>query len=135
MQVICLQNMYIKSISISKRLYIKHNKNLQRPYLGTSRRTVVSDGRDWTRQSDWTGLICFMFAGLLSSIILLFLLSSAVSLSYFNFAVPIRKCLGTLVHEFPIFYSHTEWNLLSSGTILFCSDVPAIKQLNYKQRT
>ena len=30
-----------------------------------------------------------------------------------------RKCLGigeTLVHEFPIFYSHTEWNVLSSGT-------------------
>ena len=22
----------------------------------------------------------------------------------------------TLVHEFPIFYSHTEWNFLSSGT-------------------
>ena len=38
----------------------------------------------------------------------------------------------TLVHEFPISYSHTEWNLLSSGTntllwwrACFCGDVPA----------
>ena len=33
----------------------------------------------------------------------------------------------TLLHDFLIFYSHTEWNLLSSTPILFCGDVPALK--------
>ena len=60
----------------------------------TSRRTVVSDWRDWTRQIDWTGLIFFVFAVLLSTFILIFLPSSSVSLSYFNLAVPMRKCSG-----------------------------------------
>ena len=49
---------------------------------GTSRRTVVSDGRDNSIQSDWTGLLFFVSAVLLSTFILLFLLSSSVSLSY-----------------------------------------------------
>ena len=40
--------------------------------------SAVSDGRDWT------GLIFFMSAVLLSTFILLFLLSSSVSLSCFN---------------------------------------------------
>ena len=53
----------------------------------------MSDGRDWTRQSGWTGLIFFVTAVLLSTHILLFLLSSAVSSSYFNLAVLMRKCL------------------------------------------
>ena len=39
-----------------------------------------------------------------------FLPSSAVSFSYFIRAVPMRECFGkTLVHEFPMSYSHTEW--------------------------
>ena len=54
----------------------------------------MSDGRDWTRQSDWTGHIFFVSAVLLSTFILIFLLSSSVSLSYFNLAVRMRKCLG-----------------------------------------
>ena len=41
----------------------------------------------------------FVSAVPLSTIILLVLLSSTVSLSYFNLAIP-------------IFYSHTEWNAL-----------------------
>ena len=74
----------------------------------------------------------FMSAVLLSTIILLFLLSSAVSLSYFNLSVSMRECLGkySCMSSFHISYSHTEWNLLSSGTnTLFCGDEPAIKQL------
>ena len=54
----------------------------------------MSNGRDWTRQSVWTGLLFFVSSVLRFTIILLFLLSSAVSLSYFNLAVPMRKCLG-----------------------------------------
>ena len=70
----------------------------------------MRDGRDWT------GLLFFVSAVLLSTFILLFLLSSSVSLSYFNLAVPEShsQVFGkTLVHEFPISYSHTEseWNL------------------------
>ena len=38
--------------------------------------------------------------------------SSSVSFSYLNLAVLMRIC--SLVQEFPIFYSHIEWNLLSS---------------------
>ena len=37
------------------------------------------------------------------------------------------------MHEFPISYSHTEWNLFSSAIILFCGDVPAIKTKLNKQ--
>ena len=49
-----------------------------------------------------------------SILTLLFLASSFVSLSYFIFPVPMRECGKTLVHEFPISYSHTEWYLLFS---------------------
>ena len=69
------------------------HSNTQR-WVETSWRTVVSDGHDWTRQSDWTGRLFFLSAVLLSTFILLFLLSNSVSLSYFNLAVPMRKCLG-----------------------------------------
>ena len=42
-----------------------------------------------------------------------------VFFSYFIFAVPIRKVLWTtLVHDFHIFYSHTDWSLLTS----FCDN-------------
>ena len=102
----------------------------------TSRRIVVSDGRDWTRQSDWTGLLFFVSAVLLFTIILLFLLPSAVSLSYFNLAVPMRKCLGK--HSC---MSSTFSIAILNGTcslrvpILFCGDVPDLNQLNYKLQT
>ena len=48
----------------------------------------MSDGRDWNRQSDWTGLRFLWGRCSFSTIILFFLLSSSVSLSYFNLAVP-----------------------------------------------
>ena len=38
--------------------------------------------------------------------------SSSVSLSYFNLAVPMRKCLGTKVPEFHIFYTIAECNFI-----------------------
>ena len=82
-----------------------------------------------SRLSDWAGFLFFVSAVLLSTFILLFL-PSYVPLSYFNLAVrasllgcslspnyPMRNlqvCVRTLVHEFPIFDSDTEWNLLSS---------------------
>ena len=101
---------------------------------GTSRRTVVSDGRDWTRQSDWTGLLFFVSAVLLSTIILLFLLSSSVSLSYFNLAVPMRKCLGKYsCMRSPFSIAILNGTCSLRAPILFCGDVPAIKQLNNKQ--
>ena len=39
----------------------------------------------------------------------------------------------TLVHEFPILYSHTEWNLLSSGTNTLLWWRACWTKLNYKQ--
>ena len=83
----------------------------------TSRRTVVSDWRDWTRLSDWTGLLFFVSAVLLSTFIPLFLPSSSVSLSYFNLAVPMRGCFwkhSCMSSSFSI--AILNGNLLSSGT-------------------
>ena len=60
----------------------------------TSWPTVVGDWRDWTRQSDWTGLPfqCPLYLILHFILLLLLLPSSCVILSYFNIAVPMRKC-------------------------------------------
>ena len=102
--------------------------NVRHTLSRTSRRTVVSDGRDWTRQSDWTGLLFFVSAVLLSTFILLFLLSSSISLSYFNLAGPMRKCLGKhscMSSPFPIAILNGTCSL--RAPILFCGDVPAIK--------
>ena len=96
--------------------------------------TVDSDWRDWTRRSYWTGLLFFVSALLLSTFILPFLLSSSVSLSYFNLAVPIRKCLGKhwcMSSSFSIVLLNGTFSL--RALIRFCGDMPAIKQLNYKQ--
>ena len=81
-----------------------------------------------TLQSDWTGLLFVVSALLLSTFILLFLLSSSVSLSYFNLAVPMRKCLGK--HSC---MSSTFFIVILNGTcslrapLLFCGGVPALK--------
>ena len=92
----------------------------------------MSDGRDLTRQSDWTGLLSFMSAVLFSAIILLFLLSSSVSLSYFNLAVPMRKCLGKhSCMSSPFSISILNGTCSVRAAILFCGDVPALNQLNY----
>ena len=58
---------------------------------------------------------------LLSMLTPLFLPSLSVSLCYFVLAVPMRECLGkTLVHEFPMSYSYTEWYLpFSRGEIVY----------------
>ena len=69
----------------------------------------------------------FVSAVLLSTVILLFILSSSVSLSYLNFAAPMRKCnmFGkTLMHAFPIILNGT---CSLRVPILFCGDVSAIK--------
>ena len=92
-----------------------------------------------SRVTDVTGLLFFVSAVLFSTFIL-FLPSSSVLLSYFYLAAPMHKCLGKhSCMSSPFSISHTEWkwNLLSSGTNtyswLLYGDVPAIKQLNYKQ--
>ena len=97
---------------------------------GLSRLTDVT-GLDKVTLKD---IFFFMFAVLLFTIILLFLLSSAISLSYFNLAVPKCKCLGKhscMSSPFPIAILNGTCSL--QAPIFFCSDVPAIKQLNYKQ--
>ena len=64
----------------------------------------------WTVRQ-WRQLF-FSPAALLSTFIIAFLLSSSVSLSYFNLIILILKCLGEqILREFPIFYSHTKLNL------------------------
>ena len=74
----------------------------------TSRRTVVSDGRDdSTKWMDRTSFhIHFPLLTFFLSLIVLFH-SCCYHAQVFGKA---------LVHEFPIFHSHTEWNLFSSGT-------------------
>ena len=88
---------------------------------------VVSDGRDWVDKV--TGQDSFFWCPLLSRIVL-FLLSSTVSLSYFNLAVLICKCLGK--HSF--MSSSFSIDILNGtcslrAPILFCGDLPAIKIL------
>ena len=92
-----------------------------------TRRTVVSDGRD-DLQGDWTGLLSFVSAVLLSSFILLLLPSSSVSLSNFYLAVPMRGCLGKhlcISSPFPIAILNGTCSLRAPK--LFCGDEPAIK--------
>ena len=93
----------------------------------TSRLTVVSDGRDdSTKWLDRTSF--FLSAVLLSTFILLFLLSSSVSLSFIYLSVPMRGSLGKyscMSSSFPIAILNGTCSLRAS--ILFCGDVPAIK--------
>ena len=91
------------------------------------RRTVVSDG------SDGTGLFfrvrCTSFHN--HSLLITFLRCFIVLFQSF---CSHEQVFGeTVVHEFPIFYSHSLLNGTCSlrAPILFCGDVPAIKQLNY----
>ena len=75
---------------------------------------VQENMQDWTRLSDWTGL--------------LFLPSSSVSLFYFNLAVPMRGCLGKhscMSSPFSIGILNGTFSL--RAPILFCGDVTAIK--------
>ena len=81
-----------------------------------------------TLQGDWTGLLSFVSAVLLSTFILLFLFSSSVSLSNFYLAVPMRGCLGKhscMSSPFPIAFLNGNCSL--RALILFCGNVPAIK--------
>ena len=81
----------------------------------TSRRlTVVSDGR----------------TVLLSTFIILFLLSSSVSLSNFYLAVPMRGCFGKhscMSSPFHISILSLNGTCSLRELILFCGDVPTIK--------
>ena len=87
-----------------------------------------------TLHGDWTGLLSFVSAVLLSTFILLFLTSSSVSLSNFYLAVPMRGCLGKhscMSSPFPLAILNGTCSL--QALILFCGDVPAIKaKLNNK---
>ena len=99
---------------------------------GILKHFFLGDGLLWvtdvtTLQSDWTGLF-FVSAILLSTFILLFLLSSSVSLSYLYLAVPMRGCWGKhscMSSPFPIAILNGTCSL--RALILFCGDVPAIK--------
>ena len=80
-----------------------------------------------TLHGDWTGLLSFLSAVLLSTFILL-LPSSSVSLSNFYLAVPMRGCLGKhscMSSPFPRAILNGTCSL--RALILFCVDVPAIK--------
>ena len=68
------------------------------------------------KSSHYNRLFYFMLI-LLLSIFTIFCMSSLVSLPYFFLAVfkfHLSMFLTALVHEFHIFYSHTEWYLLVS---------------------
>ena len=85
-------------------------------YCRTSRRTVVSDWRDdstkWLDRTSFFRVRCTSFH-----------IHSPLLSFFLCFIVLFQSCCShvqvfgkTLVHEFPIFYSHPEWNLFSSGT-------------------
>ena len=87
---------------------------------------------DVTGQDKVTGQDLFLLvsAVFLSTFILLFLLSSSVSLSYFNLAVPMRKCLGKhscMSSPFSIVMLSLNGTCSLLAPILFCGDVPALK--------
>ena len=87
-----------------------------------------------TLHGDWTGLLSFVSAVLLSTFILLFLPSSSVSLSNFYLTVPMRGCLGKhacMSSPFPVTILNGTCSL--RALILFCGDVPAIKSKLNKQ--
>ena len=114
-------------------VYLLYN-TVQHYYLAE-----VGDWPSWvtdvtTLQGDWTGLLSFVPAVLLSTFILLFLLSSSVSLSNFYLAVPMRGWLGKhscMSSPFPKAILNGTCSL--RALILFCGDVPAIKTKLNKQ--
>ena len=101
----------------------------------------LRDGLSWvtTLQSGWTGLFfsCTLYQGLgctpfhIHSPFLTFFLCFIV---LFQSCCPHAQVFGkTLVHEFPIFCTHTEWNLFASGTNTPLWWRACFKKLNYKQ--
>ena len=87
---------------------------------------LMSDWRDWTRQGDRIQDKTSFFR-----VRCTFHIHSPLLTFFLCFTVLFQSCCShvqvfgkTLVHEFPIFYSHTEWNLLSSctNTLLWCRD-------------
>ena len=110
----------------------EHLNGIREEMIHLGRTVVVTDvtGLDKVTGQDFF----FVSAVLLSAIILLCLLSSAVSLSYLKLAVPMGiKCLGK--HSCmcsPFSISILNGTCSIRLPILFCGDVPAIKQLNYK---
>ena len=79
-----------------------------------------------TLQGDWTGLLSFVSAVLLSTFILL--LSSSASVSNFYLAVPMRGCLGKhWCMSSPFHIAILNGTCPLRALILFCGDVPAIK--------
>ena len=116
----------------------KHSRTTQCNLIWSSRRAVVSDWRDWTRQSDRTWLRFFVPAVLLSTFILLLLLSSSVSLSYFNLAVPMRMCLGKhscMSSPFSIAILNATCSLRSQILLWWRASRACVKKLNYKNVT
>ena len=65
-----------------------------------------------------------------SPLLIFFLCFIVLFLSCCSYARVFGK---TLLHEFPISYSHTEWNLLSSGTNSLLWWRACYQKLNYKQ--
>ena len=85
-----------------------------------------------TLHGDWTGLLSFVSAVLLSTFFSSYLLP--VSLSNFYLAVPMRRCLGKhscMSSPFPIAILNGTCSL--RAPMLFCGDVPAIKAKLNKQ--
>ena len=110
-------------------------------HLSISGNTLPRVGlRDWlswvtdvtTLQSDWTGLLfsCRRYFFHIYSPLLTFFLCFIV---LFPSCCSHARVFGkTLLHEFLISYSHTEWNLLSSGTNTLLWWRACYQKLNYK---
>ena len=111
------------------------------PYWPRRRRRLVWDGLSWvtdvtTLQSGWTGLLFFRIHGTS------FHTYSPLLTFFLCFIVLFQSCCShaqvfgkTLVHEFPISYSHTKWNLLSLGTNTLLWWRACYQKLNYNQKT
>ena len=93
----------------------------------------MSDGRDdstkWLDGTSFFRVHCASFHNH-SPLLIFFLCCIVLFQSCCSHAQVFGK---TLLHEFSIFYSHTEWNLLSSGTNTLLWWRACFKKLNYKQ--
>ena len=95
----------------------------------TSRRTVVSDGRDdstkWLDRTSSFSCPLYFFPHSFSFSYFLPLFHCLILILLFPCASVWENTRASVPHS----YSHTEWNLLSSGTNTRCGDVPALKNL------
>ena len=90
----------------------------QTPFIYLVKQTDCREWRTWLDSTEWLDRTSFFRVSCT-----FFYIHYPLLTFFLGFIVLFQSCCShgqvfgkTLVHEFPIFYSHTAWNLLSSGT-------------------